>query len=67
MCLFEAAFAAFDGAAEGAALVAEEFGGEQRVWDGGAIHFDERAASAGGAAMNGAGDEFLAGASFAGD
>ena len=46
MGLLEAAFAAFGGAAEGAALVAEKFGGEQRVWNRGAIHFDERAAGA---------------------
>ena len=65
--LLEAAFAAFGSAAECAALVAEKFGGEQRVWNGSAIYFDERAAGAFGAAVDRAGDQFFAGACFAGD
>src|SRR5437879_4323767 len=38
---FETADFLADGAGEGAALMAEEFGFKKTAWDGGAIHFDE--------------------------
>jgi hypothetical protein len=62
---FETADALGDGAGEGAAFVAEEFAFEQAGGDGGAIHFDKGVVVARAEIVNGAGDEFLAGAGFA--
>ena len=64
---FEAAGAAFDGTGEGAFFVAEEFAFDERFRHGGAIEGDEGAAGAGAEGVHGPGDEFLAGAAFAGD
>ena len=54
-----------DGAGEGAALVAEKFTFEQAAGDGGAVELDERAVLAAAAIVNGARDEFFAGAGLA--
>ena len=64
---FEAADFLGEGAGEGAAFVAEEFTFEKAGGDGGAVECNEREISAGAEAMDGAGDEFLAGAGFAED
>ena len=56
-----------DGTGEGAALVAEEFGFEKTGRNGGAIHFDEGTLFARAEIVDGAGDDFLAGAGFAED
>ena len=65
--LLEAADAAGDRAGEGAFLVAEEFGFEQGVGDGGAVHGDERPVGAGGLGVDVAGQHLLAGAALARD
>jgi len=62
---FEAADFLADGAGEGAALVAEQFGFEQAAGNGGAIDFDEGPVAAGAEIVDGAGEELLAGAGFA--
>ncbi len=62
---FEAADLFADGAGEGAFFVAEELAFEEAGGDGGAIHFDEGIGGAATEAVNGAGDEFFAGAGFA--
>jgi hypothetical protein len=62
---FKAADFLTDGAGEGAALVAEEFGFEKTAGNGGAIDFDESAIAARAEIVDGAGEEFLAGARFA--
>ena len=54
-----------DGAGESAAFVAEEFGFEKTTGNGGAIDFDEGAIAARAEIVDGAGEEFLAGAGFA--
>ena len=64
---FEAADFLVDGAGEGAAFVAEEFGFEQAGGNGGAIHFDEGALFARAEIVDGARDDFFAGAGFAED
>jgi len=61
----EAADFLADGAGEGAALVAEEFGFKKTAGDGGAIHFDEGAIAARTEIVNRAGEKFLAGSGFA--
>src|SRR5687767_8708015 len=55
------------GAGEGAALVAEELGLEELEGQGGAVDLDEGALAAGGAVVDGAGDELLADAGLAPD
>ena len=55
------------GAGEGAALVAEELGLEELEGEGGAVDLDEGALAAGGAVVDGAGDELLADAGLAPD
>ena len=55
------------GAGERAALVAEQFAFEQGLGEGGAIDRDERLGGARAAAMDRAGDQFLAGAGLARD
>src|SRR5262249_53334119 len=55
------------GAGEGAAAVAEELAFDEVAGDGGAVEGDEGLVGAGGVGMNGAGDDFLAGAALAGD
>ena len=64
---FEATLAPFDGAGEGALLVAEDLALEQRLGDGRAVdrHVGHRHALA--QLMDGLGDHLLAGARFAGD
>jgi CDI toxin RNase A-like protein len=54
-------------AGEGATFVAEQLGFQQAGGDGGTIDFDEGAVATGAEVMDGAGDQFLAGASLAGD
>ena len=61
---FEAADFLVDGAGEGATLVAEEFGFEKTAGNGGTIHFDEGAIAPRTEIMDGAGEEFFAGAGF---
>ncbi len=65
--LFEAADMAVGGAGEGAAFVAEQLGFDQFARDGGHVDGDERAGAAAAVIVQGAGDEFLAGAGFAVD
>ncbi len=65
-CLEEAGFG-FQRAGEGAFLVAEEFAFHQRGNERAAIHGDEGHFRERAAKVNGARDEFLAGAAFAGD
>ena len=55
------------GAGEGAAAVAEELAFEQVARNGGAVERDERLLGAVGEVVNGAGEDLLAGAAFAGD
>ena len=55
------------GAGEGTALVAEELGLEELEGEGGAVDLDEGALAAGGAVVDGAGDELLADAGLAPD
>jgi len=62
---FDFADFAIAGAGEGAAFVTEEFVFEERVGNGGAIESDERLLAAMRKLMDGAGEEFLAGAAFA--
>src|SRR4029077_15789161 len=52
---------------EGAALVSEKLGLEKVGRNGGSVEGDERAAGARAVLVQGAGDELLAGAGFAGD
>jgi hypothetical protein len=54
-----------DGAGEGAAFVAKEFGFEQSSGNRSAIDFDEGAVAAGAEIVDGAGEELLTGAGFA--
>ncbi len=61
----EAAWAAALGAGEGAGFMAEQFGVQQGVGQGGAVQFYERAIPAGGEVGHAAGDKFLAGATLA--
>ena len=63
--LLELADLVFGGAGEAAFDVAEQFGLDQLFGDGGAIHFDERLGAAQAGGVQGARDEFLAGAAFA--
>ena len=65
--LFEFAEVAAGRAGEGTFFVAEEFGLDEFGGDGGAIQGDESIFMAGGFFMDGAGDEFFAGAGFAKD
>ena len=67
VALFEAADALLHGTGERAFLVAEEFGFEQAFGDGGAVDGDEIFGGAVGELVDGAGDDFLAAAGFAGD
>src|SRR4029077_7331874 len=53
------------GSGEGAAFVAKEFVLDEAFGDGGAVQGDERLLAAIGKVMNGASEEFLAGAAFA--
>ena len=53
------------GAGEGAAAVAEELAFEQVAWDGGAVEGDEGLLGSVREVMNGAGEDFLAGAALA--
>ena len=52
-------------AGAGAVAVAEEFGLDEVFGDGGAVELDEDAVAAEGFGVDGAGDEFFAGAGFA--
>src|SRR5262249_13888619 len=63
----EAALAPLQRAGEGAALVAEELGEEQRLDQGAAVHLDERAAPPRRRLVDRLGDELLAGARLAAD
>ncbi len=63
----ELADAPCDGAGEGALLVAEQLGFQQVLRDRGAVDGDEGLFGAGRASMDVAGEDFLAGAAFAGD
>ena len=65
--LLEVAFAGADGAGKGAFFVAEELGFDEGFRNGAAGNGDERLVGARAQVVNGAGDEFLAGAAFAGD
>ena len=65
--LFEAALGAVHGASEGAAFVAEEFAFDELAGDCGHVDGDEGAGAAAAVVVEGAGDEFLAGAAFAVD
>ena len=65
--LLEAADAAGLGAGEGAAFVAEQFAFQQGFGDGGAVDGDEGRFGAVAVLVDGAGDEFLAGAGLAAD
>jgi hypothetical protein len=65
--LFEAANAAGLGAGKGTAFMAEEFAFEEGFGDGGAVDGDEGGVGAVAVLVDGAGDEFLAGAGFAAD
>ena len=67
VALLELADALRQRAGEGAFFVAEEFAFEQVFGDRRAVDGDERLVHAGAVLENGAGDEFLAGAAFAGD
>ena len=62
---FEAAGAVVDGAGEGAADVAEQLAFEQAFAEGAAVDADERAVAALAEAVDGVGDQLLAGAGFA--
>ena len=64
---FEAPDALRDGAGEGALLVAEQLAFEQAGGDGGAIELDEGAVFARARVVDGARQQFLAGAGFAVD
>src|SRR5205814_10046362 len=55
------------GAGEGAAAMAEQMAFEELARNGGAVDGDERFLRAVGEGMNGAGEDFLAGAAFTGD
>src|ERR1700722_5493839 len=63
----EAADAAFGRAGEGAAFVAEDFAFHQGFGNRGAVDGDERTRGARRKFVNAAGDDFFAGAGFAGD
>ena len=63
---FEAARAALHRARERALLVSEELAFHQRLRHGGAVDRDERPAAAWAQVMDGAGNQFLARAAFAG-
>ena len=63
----EAADAAFGRAGEGAAFVAEDFAFHQRFGNCGAVDGDEGTGGARRKFVNAAGDDFFAGAGFAGD
>ena len=63
--LLEFANAAIGRAGEGAAFVTEQFAFQEIAGNGGAIHCDERFVGAIAVLINGARDEFLAGAGFA--
>ena len=65
--LLEVAFAGADRTGEGAFLVAEELGFDQGLGNGAAGDGDERLLGARAEVVNGAGDQLLAGAAFAGD
>ena len=63
----EAADAVAHRAGEGAFDVAEELALEQFAWDRRAVDADQRPVAAAGSFVNGARDQFLAGAGLAGD
>ena len=63
----EAADALVDGTGEGAFFVTEEFGFEEVFWEGGAVHFHQRAGGAGAPGVDDVGEDFFADAAFAGD
>ncbi len=65
--VFEAALAVAAGVGEGSADVAEEFVFEGGFVEAGAVEGDEAFGAAAGVLVEGAGDEFLAGAGFAED
>ena len=67
VCKFEAADFLRQRSRKGATLVAEELGFEQACGNGGAVDFDERSFAAGTEIVNGARDDFFAGAGFAQD
>jgi hypothetical protein len=64
---FEAPFPIGTGIGEGTTDVAEHFAFKQRRGNSAEVHFDERACGASTVAMDGVGDELLAGATLAGD
>ena len=63
----ELAFAARDGAGEGAALVAEQLALDQLAAERGAVHLDQRLAAARAAVVQRVGHQLLAGAALAAD
>jgi hypothetical protein len=63
--LFDAAEFCCDCASEGSAFVTEEFGFEERIWDGGTTDFDERTTGPQGKGVKKADTKFLARAAFA--
>ena len=67
MGLLKAADAPGLGAGEGAAFVAEQLALQQRLGNGRAIDGDERLVGAVAVLVDGAGDQFLAGAGLAAD
>ena len=67
VALLELADAAAVGAGEGALLVAEQLALQQGLRDGGAVEGQERRLGPGAVLVDGAGDQFLAGAALAGD
>ena len=67
VALLEFADALQGRAGEGAAFVAEQFAFQQLLGDGGAVDREERLLAAVAVMINGAGDQFLAGAALAGD
>ena len=67
VALLEFADALHGRAGERASFVAEQFAFQQLFGNGGAVDREERLLAAVAVMVNGAGDEFLAGAAFAGD
>jgi hypothetical protein len=63
--LLKTSFPALDRAGEGAAFMAEQLGGEQRLGDCGAVYLDERCSRAIGESVNRICDDFLASTGFA--
>jgi hypothetical protein len=65
--LLKAAFSSADSACECASLMAEQLGGQQSSWYGGAVDLDQRAMCPRRPPVDGARNQLLAGAGLAGD